>query len=93
MIGALTLPYGSNDVGIKVLLRGLCGIGNGLAGSITNLWNGNYFLLSMAILISVIVSIIAGAFNPFHDPMIEQFIIGVAFIVIPAFSVQKKEAA
>lgn len=90
MMGAISLPYGADILWEKILLRSMCGLTYGISGSVVNLWHKNFLLAGLQILLTTLISITAGVYNPFANPMIEQFIIGLFVIVIPAFSVIKK---
>lgn len=90
MMGALCLPYGSDTLFGKFILRGLFGFANGTASSVGNAWNKKWALVIMQVLIVTIASIGAGVWNQFPNAMAEQFFIGFAIIFIPALSVRKK---
>lgn len=90
MIGGLTLPYGSDDVLEKVILRGVFGLANGISSSTANLIHKRYFLTLFQVVLVTLVSIGAGVFNPFDNAMIEQFIIGFIIIFIPAMTVKRR---
>lgn len=87
MMGALTLPYGSESLGMKWFLRGLCGLANGASSSVVNYWDKSFLLAVFQTVLCVAISIVAGVYNPFDNAMKEQFVIALFIIAIPAFSV------
>lgn len=91
MFGSLCLGYGGQDtIWGKVFVRGLFGLGNGVSSSVANGINKRWLLVAMQVLIVTGVSIGAGAYNPFPNAIVEQFVIGFIIIFIPAMSVKNK---
>lgn len=89
MMGALTLPYGAEETGLKIWLRGVFGSANATATSIPQLLHKQFILPLMHLIIVMTASIGGGVFNQFPNAMVEQFIIGLAIILIPAMAVKR----
>ena len=89
-MGALCLPYGSDDFFGKVILRGAFGLANGAALSIVSIFDKRFALAIMQVAVVNIVSVGSGVWNEFPNAMVEQFVIGIVIIFIPAMSVRRK---
>lgn len=87
---ALTLPYGVDNIFQKVFLRSIFGTANGLASTAVNLSYKRYFISIFHLIMVVLVSTGAGAWNPFDNAMIEQFLIGLTIVLIPALTVRRR---
>lgn len=89
MMGAATLPYGADSLGVKWLLRILFGVGNGVASSVVNGWWKRWLLVGFSISLVITTSVVLGVYNPL-SAMWEQFGIGFLIVFIPAMSVLRK---
>lgn len=90
MMGSLTLPYGADTLGMKWLLRSICGLAYGVSFSLTNMLNKRFLVSGFQVFLAISISIVAGVYNPFANAMREQFIIGFMSILIPAMTAIKK---
>lgn len=88
MMGALCLPYGSDTLFGKTVLRGLFGLANGTASSIANGLHKRWLLSGFQVVLVTSVSIVFGVWNPLFA-MPEQFVIGFIIVFIPAMSVRR----
>lgn len=83
--GSLTLPYGADAMGAKVLLRFLFGAAVGLAFNGPNLFNKKWALSGYGLLIGILTSIILGVLNPASNAIEEQgaiaLILGFTYIL------------
>lgn len=91
MIGALTLPYDADDTVAKILLRSASGAANGVSTSIRYAMLKKWALAIVQIIICIAVSVGLGVWNQTPNAMTEQALIGFVMILIPAFTVSKKD--
>lgn len=89
MMGASTLPYGADDLGIKWLLRGLFGLVNGVSANVTNFWMRRWLVSGFSFVLILAASIAFGVYNPL-PAMWEQFVIGCIIAFFVTLSVMPK---
>lgn len=92
MFGALCLPYGADSTTLKIILRGVFGLANGVSTSICNIWRKRWSLVALQLTIVTAVSIGLGVFNDTPNAMVEQFLIGFIIILMPSFTLRIKKS-
>ena len=95
LIGAaLTLPYGADDIGHKMLLRLSFGLALGLGFNAVNLLKQKWILSGYGIFIGIVTSVVLGVWNPTPNAITEQgtiaLVLGLTYIV--GLETEKKEA-
>lgn len=96
MVGALSIGYGAEDTGTKIIKRLIYGLAVGLSGSIYNIFcairgdRKRWILVGSQIVLMAAVSIIFGVFNPFPDARTEETILGLFAFLIPTMSAKRK---
>lgn len=88
-IGSLCLGYSAHSLVGSIFRRGLFGVANGIAFSITNLLNKRFILGFFQIILVPITCIILGVWNPLPNARTEELVIGFEMAFIPIMSARK----
>jgi hypothetical protein len=87
MCAALCLGYGGTDLEwLKIVKRGVFGLANGAASSVSNFWNKRLLLGVFQVVLVTGATICFGVWNPFPNARIEEFVIGLLIAVVPVMS-------
>lgn len=89
-MGALSLGYGADDTGLKILRRGLAGVSSGIASSGKLIIDRSWLLVGFQIGLLVLAYIVFGVWNPFPSARAEETILGIFQTAIPIFGAKRR---